>query len=230
MVEKEYRQFKYQRPPGSTEILLVRHGESRPAQADKPFPLVDGQGDPELAANGRQQAIQVGLRLAQLDVAAVYVTKLKRTAETAAPLCQHLGLMPQLEPNLHEVHLGEWEAGILRMKAHQNDPIFLQMQAEERWDAIPGAESTKLLEERVMRGIRNIALANPDKLIAAFVHGGVIGQVLATITESRPFAFNAADNGSISHIVVEGDRIALRRFNDTAHLGSETAGAVQLPT
>lgn len=229
MAAKEYRQFKYERPPGSTEILLVRHGESRPARVDRPFSLVDGQGDPELAANGRQQAIQVGLRLAQLDVSAVYVTKLKRTAETAAPLCEHLDLSPQLEPNLHEVHLGDWEAGILRMKAHQNDPVFLQMQAEERWDVIPGAESAKLFQERVMRGIRNIAAANPDKLIAAFVHGGVIGQVLASITESRPFAFNAADNGSISHIVVDADRTALRRFNDTAHLGSE-AGAAQLPT
>ncbi len=229
MAAKEYRQFKYERPPGSTEILLVRHGESRPAQADKPFPLVDGQGDPELAANGRRQAELVGLRLAQLDIAAAYVTKLKRTAQTAAPLCEHLSLTPQLEPNLHEVHLGDWEAGVLRMKAHQNDPVFLQMQAEERWDVIPGAESTPQLQQRVMRGIRNIASANPDKLIAAFVHGGVIGRVLATITESRPFAFNAADNGSISHIVVEGDRMVMRRFNDTAHLGSEI-DAAQLPT
>ncbi|MBT7879903.1 MAG: histidine phosphatase family protein, partial [Gammaproteobacteria bacterium] len=53
---KEYRQHKYEVPEGATEIILVRHGESRAATADSPFPLVGGQGDPELAPQGRQQA------------------------------------------------------------------------------------------------------------------------------------------------------------------------------
>ena len=53
---REYRQTRFQRPPGATEILLVRHGESRAATEDDPFPLVDGHGDPELHPNGRDQA------------------------------------------------------------------------------------------------------------------------------------------------------------------------------
>ena len=57
---KEYRQHSYQPPAGATEILLVRHGESRPASPENPFPLVEGHGDPELHENGRQQANLVG--------------------------------------------------------------------------------------------------------------------------------------------------------------------------
>ena len=60
---KEYRQHKYEVPEGATEIILVRNGESRAATADNPFPLVEGQGDPELASQGRQQAVAVGERL-----------------------------------------------------------------------------------------------------------------------------------------------------------------------
>ncbi len=56
MTEQEYRQTRFTRPQGATEILLVRHGESRAARVDEPFPLVDGQGDPELAPQGREQA------------------------------------------------------------------------------------------------------------------------------------------------------------------------------
>ena len=41
----EYRQHRFTLPPGATEILLVRHGESAPAREDRPFPLVDGQSD-----------------------------------------------------------------------------------------------------------------------------------------------------------------------------------------
>ena len=84
MTEKEYRQTRFTRPAGATEILLVRHGESRAARVDEPFPLVDGQGDPELAPQGRNQAELVGARLSALPIDAVYVTKLQRTSETAA--------------------------------------------------------------------------------------------------------------------------------------------------
>ncbi len=119
---KEYRQQSFSRPPGATEVLLVRHGESRAATADAPFPLVDGHGDPELHANGQEQARCVALRLANENIAAVYVTNLRRTAETAAPLCRELGITPIVEPDLREVFLGAWEGGILRIKAHDNDP------------------------------------------------------------------------------------------------------------
>jgi probable phosphoglycerate mutase len=54
--------------------------------------------------------------------------------------------------------------------------------------------------------------------VAAFTHGGVIGQALALASGSRPFAFLGAENTSISRVVVAGDRWIVRGFNDTAHL------------
>jgi broad specificity phosphatase PhoE len=38
------------------------------------------------------------------------------------------------------------------------------------------------------------------------------------VTQSRPFAFIGADNGSISHVVITDERWILRRFNETSHL------------
>jgi len=46
----------------------------------------------------------------------------------------------------------------------------------------------------------------------------VIGQVLALASGSRPFAFVTSDNGSISRLVVSGERWIVRGYNDTAHL------------
>ena len=222
---KEYRQAVFSRPPGATEILLVRHGESRAATADDPFPLVDGHGDPELHANGEEQALRVGLRLKDQPITAVYVSNLRRTAQTAAPLCAHLGLTPFVEPDLREVHLGEWEGGVLRIKAHDNDPLYLQMQADQRWDVIPGAESWALLNLRITRALARIAARHKDELVVAVVHGGVVGHILAHATGARPFAFNGADNGSISHIVMLDDRIMVRRFNDATHLHADMSAA-----
>lgn len=221
---KEYRQHKFELPEGAIDILLVRHGESRAATPDDPFPLVDGHGDPELAPQGREQAVAVGERLKDLPVSAVYVTNLRRTAETAAPLCEHLGVTPMVEPDLREVHLGEWEGGLFRIKVHENDPIYQQMQQEQRWDVIPGAESTETLNQRVFAGLQRIAEKHPNELVVVVVHGGVIGHIVAHATGARPFAFNGCDNGSISRIVMLNGEVVVRGFNDITHL--QTGGGL----
>jgi 2,3-bisphosphoglycerate-dependent phosphoglycerate mutase len=199
-------------------VLLVRHGESAPASDDRPFPLVDGHADPELHPQGRWQAEAVGERLSAEDLAAIYVTTLRRTAETAAPLAARLGLVPIVEPDLAEVNLGEWEGGELRRRSAERDPLVVRMYTEERWDVVPGAESATVFAARVRAGLVRIAAAHPDAAVAVFVHGGVIGEALAQAARSRPFAFVGADNGSISHLVIHPGGWDLRRFNDTTHL------------
>jgi probable phosphoglycerate mutase len=213
------RQLRFSRPPGACELLLVRHGESAPATAGEPFPLVDGQGDPELHPDGRVQAERVAERLADEDIDAIYVTTLRRTAETAAPLAARLGIEPRVEPDLREVHLGEWEGGTFRQRVVEQDPIAVRMLEEQRWDVIPGAEPADVFATRVRAAITRIAETHADKTVVVVSHGGTIGQILADATSARPFAFTGADNASISHLVVHGDRWILRRYNDTAHLG-----------
>jgi probable phosphoglycerate mutase len=215
-----FRQHSYQPPEGATEIILVRHGESRAATKENPFPLVDGHGDPELHPNGEAQAVAVGDRLKHESIDAIYVTSLQRTVQTAAPLAGHLGIQTRLEADLREVCLGEWEGGILRMKAAAGDPIFVQMQAEERWDVIPGAESWEILNQRITGGLSRIHQQHPNQKVVAVVHGGVIGHILAHATGSSPFAFNGADNGSISRIVMHAGGIKVRSFNDNLHVQS----------
>jgi probable phosphoglycerate mutase len=222
---KEYRQVSFTRPAGATEILLVRHGESRAATEAEPFPLVDGHGDPELHPNGHEQAKRVAARLRHERISAIYVTNLRRTSETAAPLCSVLGLTPLVEPDLREVHLGEWEGGLLRIKAHQNDPIYQRLHIEQRWDVIPGAESRETFHTRLIRGLSRIHERHRDALVVAVVHGGVIAHVLAHATGARPFAFSGANNGSISHIVMMGEQILVRGFNDSAHLAPHFTAA-----
>jgi probable phosphoglycerate mutase len=213
-----YRQIRFAAPAMATEILLVRHGETIAADPDSPFPLLDGHGDPELAPEGQKQAEQIADHLAGTKVDAIYVTTLRRTAETAAPLAERLGLEPIVEPDLREVLLGEWEGGIYRQRVLSGDPLALEMFDKQRWDVVPGAESNKALRARVQRAVERIAAAQPGKRVVVVSHGGAIGMVLAIATESRPFAFVGGDNGSISRIVVAADHWHLRGFNDVCHL------------
>jgi probable phosphoglycerate mutase len=213
-----FRQHRFTPPPGATTVLLVRHGESAPAHPDRPFPLKDGHGDPPLDAVGEQQALLLADRLRHERVDAIYVTSLRRTHQTAAPLADHLGLPLVVEPDLREVHLGDWEGGLLRVRAAAGDPLFAEIHRQERWDVIPNAEPYDAFDARVWSAFKRVVQNHPDGRVVVVAHGGVIGQLLHRVTGSRRFAFAGADNASISEVVATPGRIVLRRYNDVAHL------------
>jgi probable phosphoglycerate mutase len=219
-VPEGYHQRQFALPTGATEVILVRHGASAPAVPGRPFPLLDGHGDPPLSPEGKAQAVQIAEGLAGEELSALYVTTLGRTHETAAPLALRTGLAPIVVPDLREVSLGEWEGGVFRIRMAEGDPVAMQAVEEERWDVIPGAETMESLAARVRAGIEAIvAHAGPDVRVAAIVHGGVIGELCRQATASRPFAFVHADNGSFTRLVVlPGGGWLLRSFNENAHL------------
>jgi len=214
----EYRQYRFVPPPGAADLLIVRHGESAPAREDQPADLVDGHADPALDPVGEDQARRLADRLEHEPIAAIYTTTLRRTVQTAAPLAARLRLTPQVEPDLREIFLGDWEGAAFRKHTSESHPIAVQMFAEQRWDVIPGGEATAHFEARVRAGITRIAVAHPNQRVLVVVHGGVIGMMMAIATGAQNFAFVGADNASISQLVVIGDRWLVRRFNDTAHL------------
>jgi probable phosphoglycerate mutase len=220
VTEKTYRQSRYRRPTGSTELFVVRHGESEPASASSVFPLVDGHGDPALAPEGWEQAERVADRLAGEALDAIYVSTLRRTVQTAAPLAARTGSEPIVEPDVREVFLGEWEGGRFRHLMAEGGPVVDRFFAEERWDVIPGAESAEAFSARIGEAFGRIIAANPGGRVAVFTHGGVIAELLAQASGGgRAFAFLGLDNGSISQLVWTG-RWVVRRTNDTSHLRS----------
>jgi probable phosphoglycerate mutase len=213
-------QRPYTPPPGATEIIFARHGASADAVPGSRFPLIDGRGDPPLSDAGEVQARALCERLSGEPVAGIFVTPLRRTQNTAAPLAGVLGIEPIIVEELAEVRLGDWEGGEYRLRVAAGDPVIRRAFEEERWDVIPHAESHDSLSARVSEGVERIAaLTGPDRVAVAVAHGGVIGEACRQATLSRPFAFVHSDNGSITRIVVGADgRWLLRAFNDVCHL------------
>jgi probable phosphoglycerate mutase len=206
---------------------LVRHGASEVALPDSRFPLVDGRGDPNLSEDGQDQARAIGERLARERIAGLFVTPLRRTHQTAAPLAEATGLAPTVIDDLAEIRLGDWEGGEYRLRAAAGDPVIKRVFRQERWDIIPGAESMDSLARRVRAGVAAVVAAvGPNAMAVTVAHGGVIGEICRQATGSRPFAFVHSDNGSISRLVVhDGGRWMLRSFNDVCHLPVRTGPA-----
>ena len=223
-----YAQRAFSLPPGATEIVLVRHGASAHVAPGELFPLTDdGWGDPALAPEGERQVEAVTLRLASEAITGLFVSGLRRTLQTAAPLAARLGLEPVVVRDLREVYIGDYEAGVFRIKQNEGDALVARVFAEERWDVIPNAEPIEVFAGRVRSGIETIVAAvGPDAGAVAIVHAGVVAELCRQATGSRPFAFINSDNASITRLVVLNDgRWVLRSFNDTAHLAQLVAEA-----
>lgn len=229
MTAREYRQNRFRTPPGGCDILLVRHGESAAHVDGVAVPQVDGQDDPPLHPDGEVQAAQVAERLIATGepIAAIYVSTMQRTHQTAAPLAARLGITPVVEPRLREVFLGDWEGGNYRRRVAAGDPLVEEMRRRQRWDVIPGAEPAEEFALRVRGALFDIARRHPDQVVVAVAHGGVIGQAVAEATGGGVLSLSAADNASISHLVAVDDRLVLRCYNDTAHLGPRFSTAAQ---
>jgi probable phosphoglycerate mutase len=218
--EQIYPQYRFRIPEGACDILLVRHGESAAMPAGGGgFPTTaSGQADPDLAPAGREQAVLVSARLAKAGLEALYVSSLRRTQQTVAPLVEQTDLKPIILEDLREIELGEWEGGEFRRLANNKDPRMMRLLRNGDWSQVPGAEDAKAFAERVRRAITRIAAEHPNQRVAVICHGGVIGQVIALASGSSTLAFMGCDNSSISQIIVHDGHWIVRRFNDTEHL------------
>jgi len=216
--EGELRQIQFVPPAGSTDVLLVRHGESGSMTGGASLALTDGQTDPPLAPGGTVDAELVGARLARQHIDAIYTSPLRRCVETAGPLARSLGITPRVERDLREVFMGEWEGGLYRKKFAEKDPIAQRVFTEQRWDVIPGAEPATEFANRVRSVITLIAAAHVGERVAVFTHSGLIGEALAQASGAEPFAFIGPNNASISQMFVTADKWVVRRFNDASHL------------
>lgn len=217
MVRDYQRPFRL--PDGASELVLVRHGSSLWAPDDGSLEMTGGQHDPPISPDGRLQARAVGERLAEEAPSGLFVTPLRRTAETARPLAEHLGHEPVVVEDLREVRLGDWE-GEWNARMARHDPLSAEIFAAERWDVIPNAEPMEAFSMRIHRGMHQVADAiGADASGVAFLHAGVIAEVCRQVTGSTGFAFLYSENCSISRVLrMHSGRWAMRTFNDVAHL------------
>jgi broad specificity phosphatase PhoE len=105
-------EFKTMPPsPASNTCLafLVRHGATENNLADPP--LLQGRAvDFGLSAAGFRQADQAADLLAQLNVAAIYSSPLRRARETADRIAKRHDCKLELVNELQEVDVGRWES------------------------------------------------------------------------------------------------------------------------
>ncbi len=90
-------------------LLCIRHAQST-MNAEG---LWQGQADPPLSDEGREQAHALAERLAGDALSLLVASNLRRARETAEITARELGIATELEPGLRELDVGAW-SGLAR--------------------------------------------------------------------------------------------------------------------
>ena len=155
-----------------TNVILVRHAASAP---DKSLP------EPRwpLSSVGREQAADLRGELCDLGISRLFASPFDRAIATLSPLADHLGLDVEVRDALRERCLAE-------------GPIDNWLEELERsWAdfdrTLPGGESSRACQSRVVRGMTEIGDATPASTVAVCSHGNAIALFLNSLDPSFGF-------------------------------------------
>ncbi|RFA08504.1 hypothetical protein B7R54_04140 [Subtercola boreus] len=151
-------------------LLLIRHGQTIDNLNGAIGAIVPGPG---LTALGQKQAAAIPEALSGERLAAIYVSTMKRTHETALPLANERGLVAQQIDGLEEVTSGDLE------QRSDEEAIGIYMSTIFSWwtsldGRIPGGEDGHEFYRRYTAAIETIAAEHPDSTVAVFSHGAAI--------------------------------------------------------
>ncbi|WP_298608974.1 histidine phosphatase family protein [uncultured Thiothrix sp.] len=160
-------------PPANTEtpcFCLVRHGQTDWNAAGR----IQGLEDIELNTVGRTQALQTGLYLQQWQWDRIISSPLKRAAESAEIIADHLKLAPvEIMDVFMERDYGDC-SGMTAAQRKQSFPDGI----------IPRQETLETLQKRVLQGLQQLTL-EPQARTLIVTHGGVINSLLAHISQGE---------------------------------------------
>jgi len=151
-------------------LLLLRHGQST-WNADGRW---QGQADPPLSPLGEEQARDAARRLAPGQFCRVLASDLRRARRTAEILAEALGLPVEVDPDLREIDVGDWQ-GLTRAEIDRRAPGALADWSEGRSESTPGGETRTQLTDRARAALqRAAATAAAGDRVLLVSHGALI--------------------------------------------------------
>ncbi len=179
-----------------TTVLLVRHGATH--STGKVLP---GRAPGlHLSERGRAQAERAAASIAQLVAApaALYVSPLERTRETAAPLARALSLRAQVNRGLLECDFGEWTGRSLATLRRKSE--WRSVQHAPSTFRFPGGESFTEMQRRMWTTLETLVARHRGRTIVCVSHADPI-KAAVTFAQGVPldlFQRTVISPGSVS--------------------------------
>ncbi|CAA9583331.1 Alpha-ribazole-5'-phosphate phosphatase [uncultured Synechococcales cyanobacterium] len=161
----------------SLNLYLLRHGETTYSKTGG----YCGDLDPELTPEGMQMAEAFAQTYRSHPWAAVFVSPMKRTIATAAPLCDAVGMDMQLRDGLKEIRYGQWEGETLEfVKQHYPDD-YIRWLTEPAWNPPTGGETAVEIASRASLVIAEIEAHYPTGNVLVVSHKATLRIILCSL-------------------------------------------------
>jgi probable phosphoglycerate mutase len=193
-----------------TIFYLLRHGEhnvqGRVCAGRMPGVV--------LSQRGRAEAEAAALRRAGAGIAAIYASPMERTRETGEIVGRHLGLPVTIHDDLAELDFGEWTG--LTFDEVRKDPRWPLWASHRSISCIPGGETMRAVQRRVVEAIMEIGAARPDEAVVLVSHGDVIRAALVFALGMPLDLYSRIEvaTASLSPVRIDGHGIRVIAINE----------------
>ncbi len=200
-----------------TRLLFVRHGATQLTAEDR----FSGATGVDLSDEGRAQVQRLAERLAGDKVAAIYVSPLGRTVETAQILAGPHRLTPIVRDGLREISHGRWE-GLTRREVEERYADEYAAWEEDPFTFAPkDGESGLSVLARALPVVREIVVAHRDQVVMVVSHKATLRLILSSLLgfDARGYRDRLDQSPACLNVVDFKDpvRARLMLFNDTSH-------------
>lgn len=161
----------------SLTLYLLRHGQTACSREN----LFCGSIDPELTMDGLEMAQAFASAYQVTPWSAIYTSPMQRTVATAQPLCDALGLKPELCQGLKEINYGQWEGQTVETIARDYHDDYIRWSADPAWYPPTGGELAVAIATRALQVIEEIKQRYPTGNVLIVSHKATIRIVLCSL-------------------------------------------------
>lgn len=202
----------------SLTLYFLRHGQTALSREDS----FCGSGlDPDLTQEGQKMAEAFAAAYRTMPFAAIYCSNLQRAITTAQPICDALGLKPQIRSDLNEIGYGKWEGlskAIVERGYHDD---YISWSADPAWHAPTGGDLAVEIERRGQGVLEEIRQQFPDGDVLVVSHKATIRIILCSLLGIDVGRFRYALGcpvGSVSIVEFTLNGPLLQTLADRSHL------------
>jgi broad specificity phosphatase PhoE len=162
----------------SLTLYFLRHGQTTLSRDDN----FCGSGlDPELTPEGLQMAQAFSRAYQSMSWAAIYASSLRRTMQTARPLCDLLQMELESRDDLQEIAYGKWEGLSKETVAEEYKDDYVKWLADPARNAPTGGELATAVAERSLRVIGEIRKRFDEGNVLIVSHKATIRILLCSL-------------------------------------------------
>lgn len=199
-------------------LFLLRHGQTSFSRANA---FCGAALNPDLTEDGHQMAECFANAYANTRFEAIFASPLKRTLETAHPICSLTGMSPQVRDGLKEIGYGKWEGKTVEEVSAEYHDDYIRWTADPAWYPPTDGEPAVAIAHRSLQVIEEIQKVYDEGNVLVVSHKATIRILMCSLLGIDVGRFRyrlACPVASVSVIEFGKHGPLLKMMSDRSHL------------